>query len=112
MGNFHENLVGIGPICDAKYSVLFNDEAVHIISPTGTPVITGWREETGHKLWRMSLLPTPENIIPIKDKPGTKETSLAAFSAYDLPSVEALVRYFHAASGFPVRDTWLKAIKA
>ena len=28
-----------------------------------------------------------------------------------LPSVEALIRYFHAAAGFPVRDTWLRAIK-
>ena len=27
--------MGIGPICDAKYSMLFNDESVTIISPTG-----------------------------------------------------------------------------
>ena len=33
-------------------------------------------------------------------------------SAYDLPSVEALVIYFHADAGYPVIDTWLKAIKA
>ena len=26
--------------------------------------------------------------------------------------MEALVVYFHAAAGYPVRDTWLKAIKA
>ena len=38
-------------------------------------------------------------------------TNLKAYSAYDLPSVEALVRYFHAAAGFPVRTTWLNAIK-
>ena len=42
----------------------------------------------------------------------TSTASLAAFSAYDLPSVEALVQYFHAAAGYPVKDTWLKAIKA
>ena len=34
------------------------------------------------------------------------------FSAHDLLSVKALVWYFHAAAGFPVWDTWLKAIKA
>eukprot|EP00957_Ditylum_brightwellii_P002469 189716-Ditylum_brightwellii.AAC.1 len=60
----------------------------------------------------MSLLPKPEDVTPIKDSPGTNNMSLAAFSVYDLPSVEALIRYFHAAAGFPVRDTWLKAIKA
>ena len=40
------------------------------------------------------------------------ETTLDAFSAYDLPSVEALVKYFHAAAGYPVRSEWLAAIKA
>ena len=34
------------------------------------------------------------------------------FSAYDLPSVKALVRFFHATTGYPVKATWLKAIKA
>eukprot|EP00957_Ditylum_brightwellii_P065912 4998635-Ditylum_brightwellii.AAC.1 len=82
------------------------------MSPSGTPIITGWREDIGHKLWCMLLLPNPDNVTPIKDSPGTNKTSLVAFSAYDLPSVEALIRYFHAAAGFPVRDTWLKAIKA
>ena len=35
-----------------------------------------------------------------------------AFSAYNLPSVEALVIYFHATAGYPVRSTWLKAIES
>ena len=39
-------------------------------------------------------------------------TTLEAYSAYDLPSVESLIRYFHAAAGYPVRSTWLKAISA
>ena len=38
------------------------------------------------------------------------KTTLNAYSAYDLPSVKALIRYFHAAAGYPVRSTWLKAI--
>ena len=37
---------------------------------------------------------------------------LEAYSAYDLPSVEAPIRYFHAAAGYPVRSTWLTAISA
>ena len=32
MKGFNENLVGIGPIFDAKYSMLFNDESAMIIS--------------------------------------------------------------------------------
>ena len=39
--------------------------------------------------------------------------TLAAYSsAYDLPRVAALIIYFHAADGYLVRSTWLKAIGA
>ena len=42
---------------------------------------------------------------------GGKTVLLSAFSAYDLPSVEALVRLFHATAGYPLKSTWLRAIK-
>ena len=58
---------------------------------------------------RIALNPDKENL-PSIPKTATRST-LREFSAYDLPSVEALVKYFHAAAGFPVKDTWLKAIK-
>ena len=51
-------------------------------------------------------------VITETNSPGVTTTSLKAYSAYDLPSVEALVRYFHAAAGYPVKDTWLKTIRA
>ena len=38
------------------------------------------------------------------------QTTPSAYSAYDLPIVEALVRYMHAESGFPVRSMLLRAI--
>ena len=38
--------------------------------------------------------------------------TLAAYSAYDLPIVAALIRYFHATEGYPIRSTWLKSISA
>ena len=81
-----------GPIYDAKYSVLFNDESVTIISPTGIPVLKGWREATGNRLWRMSLLPNAEKVTTVEASPGVTTTSLKAYSAYNLPSVKALVR--------------------
>ena len=36
--------------------------------------------------------------------------ALAAYIAYDLPSVATLIRYFQATAGYPVRFTWLKSI--
>ena len=47
----------------------------------------------------------------IKDYTTTSQTTPAVHSAYDLPSVEPLVRYMHAAAGLPVKSIWLKAIK-
>ena len=38
------------------------------------------------------------------------KTTLKAYSACDLPRVKALIRYFHAAAGYPIRSTWLKDI--
>jgi hypothetical protein len=30
-------------------------------------------------------------------------------NVYELPSIEPTIRYLHAAAGFPVEETWLKA---
>ena len=87
----------------------FTKDAVIVYNPQQQPILSGWRETTGAKLWRISLNPDQAHL-PIIPETATTST-LQAFSAYDLPSVEALVEYFHAAAGFPVRDTWLKAIK-
>ena len=111
MPGFQENLVGIGPICDADYSAPFTKDAVSIYSPKGNRFLMGWCEIDGPRMWRMSLLPD-ETSTPDITSSNAQQSTLKAFSAYDLPSVEALIRYFHAASGFSVRDTWLKVIKA
>jgi hypothetical protein len=31
-------------------------------------------------------------------------------NVYELPNIEPTIRYLHAAAGFPVEETWLKAI--
>ena len=43
---------------------------------------------------------------------NANRNTLEAYSTYDLPSVEALIRYFHAEAGYLVRSTWLKSISA
>ena len=59
------------------------------------------------------LLPPEKATVPLPtSSPPLMHTYLQAFSAYDLTSVEALIRYFHAAAGFPVQDTGIKAIQA
>ena len=54
----------------------------------------------------MTNLTLPDNADTLQ------EATVEAYSAYNLLSVEALVRYFHTAAGYPVRYTWLLLIKA
>ena len=35
----------------------------------------------------------------------------SASNVYSLPTIGAGIRYLHAAAGFPVKDTWIQAIK-
>ncbi len=42
----------------------------------------------------------------------TKSGKLFDPRSVDLPSMGALVGFYHACAGFPVKQTWLKAIKA
>ena len=98
--------------CDADCTVKFSKHAVTNYRPTGTPIITGWCETDGPRLWRMFLIPNTEEVPPLSSSLDTHKTSIQAFNAYDLPCVEALVRYFCVAAGLPVQDTWLKLIKS
>ena len=79
-----------------------------VLSPKGEPILQGWREDKLPRLWRFSLSPDKKQkgiyTTISQNKPE-------ANNVYDLPSMEALVRYMHAAAGFPVRSTWLKSIK-
>ena len=110
MPGFCHTLIGVGPLCDSDCIVTFTCTAVIVRDPRGIPVLTGWSENSGPRLWRIALQPDKENLPKM---PNTAHrTTLEAHSAYNLPSVEALIRYFHAAAGYPVLSTWLTSISA
>ena len=74
-------------------------------------ILSGCRDsEVPPALWYFNLLPAPKSVpVPAAT---CHQASLVTYSAYDLPSIASLVRYLHAAAGFPVKYTWLRAIKA
>ena len=90
MLGLQENLVGVGPMCDANCTVIFKKHVVIIYIPTDTPIITGWSEKTGPCLCRISIMPNPVNMPTLQNY--QKTTILQAFRAYDIPSVEALTQ--------------------
>ena len=107
MPNFHQFFMGIGPLCDHGCCVLFEKTYVTVFFKDGTIILRGWRETSGANLWRLSLQPEYHPALPPEWRSGP-----TALNAHDLPSVGALVRYLHAATGFPVKSTWLAAIKS
>jgi hypothetical protein len=64
---------------------------------TKPPILEGCKSK-GAKLWTVSA----------KNKARKEQ----AHNVYDLPLTSQTVKYLQAAAGFPVKDTWTKAIKA
>ena len=110
MPGFKHTLIGVGPLWDADCTVPFTRADVIVRESQGSPVLTGWREQSGPRLWIISLQPGKSNLPHMPH--DANRTTLKAYSAYDLPRVKALIRYFRAEAGYPVRSTWLKAIGA
>ncbi len=159
---------------------LYQDSS-HVYHPDGHPILSGWWDETGPRLWHFPLTaeatnpqdaatatgprppkvppaaaviprslpapviaPTPAPVIAsLPNQPHSSQgilatsSSGAACSVYyiygtaqavalaaraagtpfdprslDLPSIGSLVRFYHACLGFPVKQTWLDAIKS
>ena len=108
MPGFRHTLIGVGPLCDADCTVTFTSAAVLFRDLHGNPVLTCWREQSGPRLLMIAFQPD-KTTLPSMPYDADK-TTIKAYSAYDLPSIKALIRYFHAAAGYPVRSTWLEAI--
>ena len=103
MPTFQQTLLGIGKLCDHGCKVLFDSNAVTIFSKDNKNILLkGWRHTTGAKLWRFSLRLEDNPVSSIH--PSTP-TPPAALNAHNLPRAGALVRYLHAATGFPVKST-------
>ena len=73
-----------------------------VISPTAPPALQGWRDARG--LW---MVPITDNTHPTTDPTVTE----AAMGVYELPSTKEVVRYLHAALGYPTQATLLTAAK-
>ena len=110
MPGFHHYLLGIGKLCDEDCTVLFTKHSVQLFTPDGDNILIGWRDPSIPRLWSFSLL--PQNSDAHWGAPITTSTISDAFSAYKITSAEALVRFYHAPDGFPVKSTCLHNIKA
>ena len=54
---FTNTPIGVGPICDANFTVVFRKEDVTVLSPQGKPILQGWIEYKLPPLWIFALSP-------------------------------------------------------
>jgi hypothetical protein len=115
-------LVSAGKTVDANYIMVYDKDEVNIydaettqVNTTEEAVMTGWQDrETG--LWRLPLTanvtnPTTDTQLLSQEQTNAIVEEIVS-NVHDLPSTEQVVKYLHAAAGFPTKSTWLKAINA
>ncbi len=102
-----QSLLSVNKMAEEGYTTIFHpgDNGVTIhkegtltITTNAPPVLEG-RKSKAAKLWTISATDTAEN-------------NEEANNVYSLSSIPHTTRYLHAAAGFPVKETWMDAIKA
>eukprot|EP00804_Cyclotella_cryptica_P008147 CCRYP_004624-RA/>CCRYP_004624-RA protein AED:0.13 eAED:0.13 QI:0/0/0/1/0/0/3/0/1209 len=104
-------LMSVSPLANNGYTTIFHPHkqgvTVHdtdsfTLTLKSPPVLQGCRKEAG--LW----------TVPLTDKTTVSQSQNvdeAALSVYDLPSTKEVVRFLHAALGFPTKATLLTAAR-
>jgi hypothetical protein len=160
MPSFTHTLIGLGPFADLGCKIVFTKTAATVFHPDGHPILAGWRDTEGPRLWHFPLQPNQQaalieplppaqrlpclppaspaqgqhqhpNILqainhlsaacsvtylhgPVQALALAARVSRIPFDprSLDLPSIRALLSFYRACLGFPVKQTWLDAIRA
>ena len=120
---FKDNLFSTSKFVDAGYMWIFDQDEVGVYDKTNTKITTSWAAVmkgwhiTSKNVWRFPL--QQENGVSL-ESPRSPQELLRAHppplpdsvnNVYDLKTKPGLVRYYHAAAGFPTKPTWVAAIK-
>ena len=61
MPNFPYTLIGLGPFASHDCTIVFTQTAVTVYHPDGHPILSGWQDETGPRLWQFPLTANAAN---------------------------------------------------
>jgi hypothetical protein len=102
-----ESLLSVNKMAENGYTTIFRpgNEGIMIhkkgtltITMSEPPVLQGCKKK-GAKLCTVSSAATDNECKKVAN-------------VYDIPSINQTIKYLHAAAGYPVKDTWVKAINA
>jgi hypothetical protein len=115
--DFASSLMSVGKTADDGTVSVFTKEGVNIfkeedvlITCKGEPILIGLRDSHGQ--YRIPLVQQRGQWQPQCPSKQARKTLRQANSVYDLPSTKHAIKWMHAVCGYPVKSTWLKAIKA
>ena len=124
------NLISTNKFALEGYIKIFDKEEVNvynandvIIKTTRGAILRGWRVPS-EGLWRFPLVPDaasicnlntqtailkhhPQAVLARKPPPRAEGVN----NVYELKAKPELIRYYHAAAGFPTKPSWLAAIR-
>ena len=120
---FTNNLLSLGKLCNANCTAYIDKHKLEVHNKEGNKILHGTCDSAGPRLWRVDIAvqpdPTPTAPPPTPilrtetittPKPPCSATKLHV-QTLDLPNTPALIAYLHATAGYPVKQTWLDAIK-
>ena len=118
-------LLSTGELADANYISIFDEEEVNIYDANNTKITTtrgavmrGYRDKNAG-VYRVPLVDNVQNLntdtvivnVPpsrlLQQHPPSYET---INSVYELRSQDEIIRFYHAAAGYPTKATWIKAV--
>jgi hypothetical protein len=115
--DFPSSLMSVGKTADdgtisifTKDGVTVHKETDVLITCKGEPILIGVRDERGH--CRIPLIQRQGQWQLWGPSKQARKCLCQANSIYDLPSMEQAIKWMHAVCGYPVKLTWLKAIKS
>ena len=107
----------MGKTADDGTVSVFTKEGVNIfkeedmlITCKGKPILIGVRDSHGR--YGILLMQQRGHWELRRSSKQVQQALRQANSVYDLPLTEQAIKWMHAICGYPVKSTWLKAIKA
>ena len=114
---FPTSLMVVGKTADdgkksifTKDGVTVNDKKDVLITCKNKPLFIGVHYKHGR--YRIQLVQRRGQWQPRHASKKARHALSQAHRVYDLPSTEQAIKWMHAVCGYPVKSTWIRAIKA
>ena len=115
--NFPSFLMSVRKTSDNGTISIFTKDGVIVhkiqdvlITCKGGPILIGICDSKGR--YCVPLMQQHGHWQPHRPSKKARQTLQQANSVYDLPSIECAIKWMHANCGYPVKTTWVKAVKA